>query len=124
MVTIKSMVEINLLVEVGNVSFWDILLERNDGAYMIWTLVSFFVSRDVVFVEDDFPYKAKDSPKQKKIENKILDDLVVEEEVMMGVVDQEQGNEVGVRNSYNEEYVEEFSGDVARRGGGGGVALK
>ena len=74
----------------------------------------FFLSRDVVFVEDDFPYKAKVSTKQKKIGNKTLDDLVVEEEFMIGVVDQEQDNEGGVRNSDNEEPVEEFSGDVAR----------
>ena len=52
----------------------------------------------------------------KMIEDKTLDDSVVEEEVMIGVVDQEQGNGVGVRNSDNEEYIEEFSSDVARGG--------
>ena len=38
-------------------------------------------------MEDNFPYKAKVSTKQKKIGNKTLDDLVAKEEVMIGVVD-------------------------------------
>ena len=96
------MAEINLLVEVGNVSFWNIFSERNDGAYVIWNLVS-FLFQGMLFL-------------WKMMEDKTLDDLVVEEEVMIGVADQEQGNGVGVRNLDNEESIEEFSGDVTRGG--------
>ena len=80
----------------------------------------FFVSRDVIFEKDDFPYKVKVSIKQKKIGNNTLDDLMAEEEVKIGVVDQEKDDEVGVWNSDNEEPIEEFSGDVTKGGGGGG----
>jgi len=55
MLTIKIDSGINLIVVAENVCLSGIHSNKKDGNYLIWTQKFFFVSRDVHFVENEFP---------------------------------------------------------------------
>ena len=56
LLTIIIFMVINLPLEVGNVCLWGILLGRKDWRLYDLEKREFFVSRDVKFFEDAFPF--------------------------------------------------------------------